>query len=104
MKPEIQIQHTPGPWEWDGDPSNDLIHYREENAPWLTSNDGRIPVIRGDVSVANLADARLIAAAPDLLAALNGLMGAYGAADGRNGNSGECWDSARAAIAKAAQS
>lgn len=36
-----------------------------------------------------------------LLAALDGLIRAYGASDGRNGNSGECWDAARAAIASA---
>lgn len=34
-----------------------------------------------------------------MLEALRGLMIAYGATDGRNGNSGECWDDARAAIA-----
>lgn len=35
----------------------------------------------------------------ELIAALDGLMGAYGAHDGRNGNSGECWDRARAVYA-----
>jgi hypothetical protein len=35
--------------------------------------------------------------------ALNGLMKAYGASDGRNRNSGECWDKARAALASIPQ-
>lgn len=39
--------------------------------------------------------------APALLEALESLMIAYGASDGRNGNSGECWDKCRAAIALA---
>lgn len=34
-----------------------------------------------------------------LFCALQGLMVAYGAVDGRNGNSGECWDKAREAVA-----
>jgi len=47
-------------------------------------------------------DARLISAAPELLEALQGLMRAYGHPfTGENGNSGECWDKARAAIAQA---
>lgn len=33
-----------------------------------------------------------------LFNALQGLMVAYGATDGRNGNSGKCWDDARAAV------
>jgi hypothetical protein len=33
-----------------------------------------------------------------LLDALQGLLVAYGATDGRNGNSGECWDRARKAV------
>lgn len=46
-------------------------------------------------------DKALKEAAPDLLVALQSVTRAYGAADGRNGNSGECWDLARAAITKA---
>lgn len=44
---------------------------------------------------------RVQRAAPDMFDALWSLMCAYGSVDGRNGNSGECWDKARAAIAKA---
>ena len=47
-----------------------------------------------------LANAKLVAAAPEMLDALWSLMVAYGATDGRNGNSGECWDKARAVLAK----
>lgn len=38
------------------------------------------------------------AAADAMLEALKTLTKAYGASDGRNGNSGECWDCARRAI------
>lgn len=36
----------------------------------------------------------------ELADALWSLMAAYGASDGRNGNSGECWDKARAVLSK----
>lgn len=37
----------------------------------------------------------LRAAQDEAVKVLKGLMVAYGAVDGRNGNSGECWDNAR---------
>ncbi len=63
-------KYTPGPWEWDEDESGGpgVIHAGKTLVayfPWSNCNES--------------ADARLIAAAPDLLAALEGLVGAaYG--------------------------
>ena len=37
----------------------------------------------------------------DMYEALKELMVAYGAIDGKNGNSGKCWDMARQALAEA---
>jgi hypothetical protein len=61
-------QHTPGPWEWDG-PVWD--YDPETEAPWLIPvNDDTRAVLTGEIKCSNEANARLIAAAPDLLAAL----------------------------------
>jgi len=61
-------KHTPGPWEWDGK----VWGYDSENeAPWLvqapwTGKDSK-NVLTGTIKCESEADARLIAAAPDLL-------------------------------------
>ncbi len=54
-------EHTPGPWEWDSDGHI----YRE---PWTEEADPAICKVNIHVSSGE-ANARLIAAAPDLLAA-----------------------------------
>lgn len=63
--------HTPGPWEWDGP----VWNYDPENeAPWLIpSNDDTKAVMTGTINC-DEANARLIAAAPDLLEALQGVV------------------------------
>lgn len=52
-------QHTPGPWEHDGPPHNIIVWSSPENRICFLTSDGPTE-----------ANARLIAAAPDLLAAL----------------------------------
>lgn len=56
---------TPGPWMWDG---NVWDYDKENEAPWLVA-EGHSPVITGDLHCSE-ANADLIAAAPDLYAAL----------------------------------
>jgi hypothetical protein len=57
----MDAKHTPGPWEYNE--QTKTIRSKKENF-WLATMDS------WDGSVNNAANARLIAAAPDLLAAL----------------------------------
>ncbi len=59
-------KHTPGPWNWDGDVT-DYDH--DQEAPWLISSTDSI--LTGEIEATNRADVVLIAAAPDLLEALD---------------------------------
>ncbi len=70
-------KHTPGKWEYG---------VREDSSKWLSIGDPAIgPHYQGDLC-ASLADAKLIAAAPELLEALAGLVARYKALV----NSGDC--------------
>lgn len=81
--------HTPGPWIYE--PSTKTIRARPSNY-WLATMDS------WDGAVNHEANARLIAAAPDLLAALQQIEVAY------SFNRAEvAFKVARAAIAKAVQ-
>lgn len=93
-------EHTPGPWE------------AYKTSPTDSHGWGVAAGSRGCItcSVAHEADARLIAAAPDLLAALEAWGQAVTSADGRlltffpgivENAVAEAHDAARAAIAKA---
>lgn len=92
-----QATHTPGPWTVvrNGD-SNALIRYSDgENASYIAQcNDLQLCPEHGTVE----ANARLIAAAPDLLAALEELLADKYLADPINADR---MANARAAIAKA---
>ena len=83
-------KHSPAPWSWDApvwsyDP--------EQEAPWLIDADEKI-VLCGEINCGNEANARLIAAAPELLAALQGVLRVADRATDE-------FDAARAAIVKA---
>ena len=86
--------HTPGPWVWD---STVWDYDPKQDAPWLVTEVSGERVLHGEIQCSSEANARLIAAAPDLLAALQRLMGEtttmQDAMDAAN--------QARAAIAKA---
>lgn len=66
----MQTQHTPGPW-------NDGLHYHGNLA--VQADNGRLVALCGrlsldDEQLENQANARLIAAAPDLLSTLLWLL------------------------------
>jgi hypothetical protein len=85
-------QHTPGPWEWD-----DTVwsYDPEQQAPWLIQAGGRMDRVLGGQITCNEADARLIAAAPELLDALKEMV-RMAETEGWEG-----FEKAKAAIAKA---
>lgn len=97
-------KHTPGPWKWWTSCS-----YRRLSSE-ATGHDGDVlhavvqrsdghPDVHFPNGGFNGPDARLIAAAPDLLQALGDLMNLE--SRGRVMPIGKEWDAARAAIAKA---
>jgi hypothetical protein len=95
------VKHTPGPWEWDGN----VWGYDSENeAPWLVqapwTGKSSKNVLTGTIKCESEADARLIAAAPELLEALHEL---YVALEIDGCAQPFQMQKARAAIAKATQ-
>ena len=94
----MNAQYTPGPWVIDGS-------VNAENLDVINS-EGRIAMIDDSRSTGwNVptinANARLIAAAPDLLAALREIHDAIAAGEGDFSPSGDWYREASAAIAKA---
>ncbi len=61
-------KHTPGPWRWDDDVWEDFDF--TERAPWLIAGGIATPILHGEMRCTSEANARLIAASPDLLEAL----------------------------------
>lgn len=116
MTTTAKATHTPGPWVVrdtgdqvlapDGFPVANIeymavlphwdVHYPE--AQHWSRMEGKTFVERSDAEVA--ANARVIAAAPDLLAALMALAATIPQMD-QNGDAAHEWLAARAAIAKA---
>jgi hypothetical protein len=91
-------KHTPGPWSVITPPSFTLDTRHVHSAAGET-----VATVTGCGVFADVANARLIAAAPDMLAALRDLVAqvaAYESIHGAN-TSPICPDAARAAIAKA---
>ncbi len=99
-----ESKHTPGPWDWlnsdigqdgtlVGRRGENVIHHDAYEGMWFATHDEH----------RDAANARLIAAAPDLLEALQELY----ALDTHQGNHGTCWlhphtaEKVRAAITKA---
>lgn len=96
-------KHTPGPWRvFISTSGSQIIGIGELDGQGIA--DCGFGVWRGGSAEA-FANARLIAAAPDLLAELRNMVEVFwGLADDRNGDGGEppsCIVAARAAIAKA---
>lgn len=99
----MSAQHTPGPWviRMEGREKQEINVRSSVQVPDEFDGGTYEPLIadlyRGGTG--NIHDARLIAAAPDLLEALRGMLEVFGDEFGI-GNSDTC-DAARAAIAKA---
>ena len=69
-----QPKHTPGPWYWDDEDALPWTDYDGvEHAPFLVDRNGRYVMAGSDIRIPKEANARLIAAAPDLLEALKTL-------------------------------
>ena len=99
--------HTPGPWMVT--PDHDAIDKAraEGREPHVLHDNRFVSSVDGDL-VCSLrdqptqrADARLIAAAPDLLAALKNMVGAYGGEPMSAEGSLDAYENAKAVIAKA---
>lgn len=86
-------EHTPGPWEWEKP-----YQYSDGSTSWALSSNGRL-VLRHAASTWTVSDAnaRLIAAAPELLKALRAL---FDASD-LDTTPLHIYQAARAALAKA---
>lgn len=102
------MSHTPGPWSWVDECPIGRSPYIAILA--AASESWSVAKICGPIGDAEIANARLIAAAPDLLAALDGLISlrdkteitheaAYDAMFKSVGRAH--WDAALAALAKA---
>jgi len=81
--------HTPGPWYWDKVSTGHCRHVIVDSEGFTIAN----PSPMGE------ADARLIAAAPELLAALQRLLAAESRMGGNNPLAGLC-DEARDLVAR----
>lgn len=96
--------HTPGPWELEhcrnGDGSKFItINGQGPSGAWLADiQAGNVNGNPANVTETHLANARLISSAPDLLAALEGLLSDNYLADPINADR---MAEARAAVAKA---
>lgn len=100
-------KHTPGPWAMDDRQAGDCYAYVLPESGGILSKICRVD-ISGDSYGQSIADARLIAAAPDLLEALQALFANMLAQDlaneAKRPTEGEfiaCMVAANAAIAKA---
>lgn len=88
-----ESKHTPGPWEWvrRKSDSGNFFYLHNTTGPMILAAEEYAGA--SWIEVENAADARLIAAAPDLLAALKALDS--------NGHTQATWALALKAIAKA---
>ncbi len=80
MTNQTQVQHTPGPWHFDKSGNIATINEHEARPLFEPRTLGKL-IASAHMDGGNLpveANARLIASAPDLLAALEALIEYYG--------------------------
>ena len=75
---DAEQKHTPGPWCWDDKDALPWTDYdKTDHMPYLINANGSIVMSGEDIRINNAANAHLIAAAPDLLAALKVMLFAF---------------------------
>ena len=95
----VEAKHTPGPWRW-----SDVHRASDGGYTWSLIGQGGYGILSCDgegnspQGIGDYDNARLIAAAPDLLEALQNLLAVH---EGEGGTRYHAGDIARAAIAKA---
>ncbi len=96
-----ETKHTPGPWHVQiGPRKNSIPHIRSENMDYVMDSPSRGSMGHG--SVRQMADAHLIAAAPELLAALELIVSDDKFTGDNYGERRDAWiETARAIIARA---
>ncbi len=93
----MSAQHTPGPWEWHTPATTSARH-----PAYVTSGNRYIAALyHTDNQGQTHPNARLIAAAPELLEALKDLEAGYERLKDQGYPVSDCQKKARAAIAKA---
>lgn len=100
----MKTPFTPGPWEWYGPTRYEgLTFTHEAHVGPGDGNDscGPIAAVSGDDDEQAVANARLIAAAPDLLAACERLLACLDSLDGYDYSISPDTDAASAAAAAA---
>jgi hypothetical protein len=90
-------EHTPGPWEVDAEDSHKVASEDYGTIAWTPNEPAEMPPIMAEMR----ANARLIAAAPDLLKALRYLLGGVLDTEEQGVGLPTAVSRARAAIAKA---
>lgn len=101
----MTITHTPGPWAYDAESQEVFSDDARHGAGWIAFIKGNDGEGRPLTEPERLANARLIAAAPDLLDALRGVMNWWAETSTPNGVDDEMppklFDAAWLAIARA---
>lgn len=88
----MSTQHTPGPWFWDHEGADAMALVEEDGTTIL-----HLATLRNSTAARHMeANAQLIAAAPELLEALQGILAGVAGCE-RDPK----WELARVAIAKA---
>ena len=98
-------KHTPGPWQYDTDPTGwEYRIVQADRAPYTPGYSDvahfSVNTVRGEARDVQEANARLIASAPDLLEALDRIVNQFDHEIGPE-HVDEYYSDARAAIAKA---
>jgi hypothetical protein len=99
-KPTTETKHTPGPWTLTKERALVVDGQALEHQAYMVSSAPGCTIVAAVVATKSAANARLIAAAPELLEALRAIEWTAGGANDKH-NAFQIINIARAAIAKA---